>query len=111
MILDADDLDDESKPLLVGDEEETNELMNSGKLPVDGTDNKKLHSTCSRFNDDIVTLENEAEELKPDEEESTKSSQVPENTSHGNVQEGEDLIAKDLLCFAWQIARGMVSTA
>jgi len=112
--LDANDLrfsiDDESKALLVGDEDDSKELMNCGKLFVNDIDNKKLHSTCSTLNDETVTQENVVEEIKPDEKESTKSRQVPQNTDHDDVQQDEDFVAKDLLCFAWQIARGMVST-
>ena len=114
MNLDASDLhfsiDDESKALLVGDEGESKELMKCEKLPVDGTDKKRLHSTCSSLNDETVAQENAPEELKPDEEKSTKSCKVPQNTDHDDVQQDEDFVAKDLLCFAWQIARGMVST-
>ena len=114
MNLDANDLhfsiDDESKALLMGDKEESKELMTCGKLPVDGIDNKGLHSTCSTLNDETVTQENAVEEIKPDEKESTKSCQVPQNTDNDDIQQNEDFVAKDLLCFAWQIARGMVST-
>ena len=114
MNLDANDLhfnnDDESKALLVEDEGESKELMNCEKLPVDDTDNKRLRSTCSKINDETVSQGNAAEDLKPDEEESAKSRQIPQNTDHDDVQQDEDFIAKDLLCFAWQIARGMVST-
>ena len=110
MILDANELhfsiDDESKALLVGDEEESKEKVNCGKLTVDGTDS----SACSRPNDKTVTQKKAVEELKPDVEGSAKSSQVPQNTGHDDVQQEEDFIAKDLLCFAWQIARGMVGT-
>lgn len=31
-----------------------------------------------------------------------------ENASHNNIQKEEEFSAKDLLSFAWQIARGMV---
>ena len=95
---------------MTGDEEESRELVNGGKPTVDGIDNNSLHSTCSRPNDETVTKENAVEELKPDVEGSTKSSQVPQNTGHDDGQQEEDFIAKDLLCFAWQIARGMVGT-
>jgi len=112
--LDASDLhlsiDGESKVLLVEDEKESKELMNCGKLPVDDIDNHRLHSTCSRLNDETVTQENKAEEINPDVKGSKKFYQVPPNTDHDDVQQDEDFVAKDLLCFAWQIARGMVST-
>ena len=103
-------IDDESKALLVRDEKESKKLINYVNVPVDGIDNKRLHSTCSKLNDETVTQENAAEELKPHVEESKKFSQVPQNTDHDDVQQDEDFVAKDLLCFAWQIARGMVST-
>ena len=92
--------------------EEGKESMNCGKLSVDGIDNKGLHSICSRLNDETVTQGKEAEEPKPDVEGSKKYSQVPQNTytDHDDVQKDKDFIAKDLLCFAWQIARGMVGT-
>ena len=114
MILDAKDLhlsiDDKSKALLLGDEEDSKELMNCGKIFVDGVDNKGLHFTCLSINDETVTQENVAEELKPDVEGSKKFSQVHQNTDHDDLQQEEDFDAKDLLCFAWQIARGMVRT-
>lgn len=45
------------------------------------------------------------EEQKEDEMEIN----VPKTDQHGNVEELVDLSAKDLLCFTWQIAEGMVS--
>ena len=98
--------------MFVGDEKDSKELRNCGKLPVHDMDNKTLHSSCSTLNDETVTQENTAEEHKPDVVGSKKflDYQVPPNTNHDDVQQDEDFIAKDLLCFAWQIARGMVST-
>lgn len=113
MIVDVNDLhlsiDDKSKALLLGDEEDSKELMNCGKISVDGIDNKGLHFTCSSINDETVTQENVAEELKPDVE-GSKFSQVPQKTDHDDEQQKDEFVAKDLLCFAWQIARGMVRT-
>ena len=103
-------IEDESKALLVGDGDESKELINCGKVPVDDIDNQRLHSTCSKLNDETVIKGNAAEELKPDVEGSKKLSQVPQNTDQDDVQQDDDFVAKDLLCFAWQIARGMVST-
>lgn len=34
---------------------------------------------------------------------------VSQEATNDNVDDANDLIAKDMLCFAWQIARGMVS--
>ena len=103
-------IDDDSKALLVENEDKSKELLSWGNIAVDDIDNKRLHSTCSKLNDKTVTQGNDAEELKPDVEGSKKLSQVPQNTDHDDVKQDEDLAAKDLLCFAWQIARGMVST-
>ena len=114
MILDANDLhisiDDKSKALLLGDEEDSKQLMNYGKRYVNGIDNKALHSTCWSMNDETATQEKTADELRTDVEGNEKLSRVPQNTDYGDVQQDEDFVAKDLLCFAWQIARGMVST-
>ena len=98
-----------SKALLAENEEVSRKFMNCGKLPLDSTDKKTLLTTCSRLNDETVTQEIAAEELKPDIEGGTKSCQVPQNSDYDDVQQDEDFIEKDLLCFAWQIARGMVS--
>ena len=103
-------IDDNSKALLLGDEQESRELINCGKLPVDGIDNKAFHPPCTTFEDETVTQENAAEEIKPDVKGSKNVYQVPPNTEHDDVQQDKDFIAKDLLCFAWQIARGMVRT-
>ena len=102
-------IDDESKALLVRDEDACKKLINCGKIAVDEIDNKWPHSTCSKLNDETVTQVNAAEELKPVVEGSKKLPQVPRNTDHDDVRQDEDFVAKDLLCFAWQIARGMVS--
>ena len=102
-------IEDESKALLVGDEDES-KLINCGNVLVDDIDNQRLHSTCSKLNDETVTQENAAEELTPDVEGSKMLSQVPQNADQDDVQQDDDFVAKDLLCFAWQIARGMVST-
>ena len=101
-------IDDESKALLVRDENESKKLINRGNIVVDEIDNKWPHSTCSKLNDETVTQVNAAEELKPVVEGSKKLPQVPRNTDHDDVRQDEDFVAKDVLCFAWQIARGMV---
>ena len=105
-------IDDDSKALLLEVEDESKESINCGNIAVDDIDNNRPHSTCSNLKDETVTVtqENEAEEFKPDVEGSKKFSQVPHNTDHDDVKQDEDLAAKDLLCFAWQIACGMVST-
>ena len=103
-------IDDESKALLVRDEDESKKLINSVNIAVNDIDNKRRYSTGSKLNDETITQVNAAEELKPDLEGSKKLPQVPPNSVHDDVKQDEDFVAKDLLCFAWQIARGMVST-
>ena len=94
-------IDDDSKALLVGDEDEN--------IALDDIDNKWPHSTCSKLNNETVTQRNAAEELKQESEEGSKKlPQVSQNTDRDDVKQDEDFVAKDLLCFAWQIARGMV---
>ncbi len=78
-------------------------------------DRKERDSVCSStLNSEAVTAKNTVKEAKPDvegkvlndyEEEPTRSSQ---NSSNGNMKQEENFSAKDLLSFAWQIARGMV---
>ena len=95
-------IDDDSKALLVGDEDEN--------IALDDIDHKWPDSTCSNLNNETVTQRNAAEELKQESEEGSKKlPQVSQNTDRDDVKQDEDFVAKDLLCFAWQIARGMVS--
>ena len=136
-------INDDSKALFVGDEDESKELINFENIALDDIDNKWPHSTCSKLNNETVTQRNAAEELKQESEEGSKKlpqvsqntdrdetvtqrnaaeelkqeskdgskklPQVPQNTDRDDVKQEEDFVAKDLLCFAWQIARGMVS--
>ncbi|XP_078379572.1 uncharacterized protein LOC144662599 isoform X1 [Oculina patagonica] len=99
-------VDDESKALLVRDEGEDKELVHCDKPTMDGTNNDLVDS-ARRYTLDPASQDDAAKESKPDVEGRKKSTQVPQNTRHGTVQHEEDFIAKDLLCFAWQIARGM----
>ena len=83
--------DDESKALLT--ENETKEIVNPSNLNVEAADKEK-----------------KAEETKPGVENHYESQpvHVTQSGCHGNVQCEEEFTAKDLLGFAWQIARGMV---
>ena len=104
-------VDDESKALLPGVDKESKEVVQCDKLVFEGTNKDPADSPgCSTVNGDTVTQENAVKEVKPDMEGSNQSTQVPQNTRHDSVQHEEDFIAKDLLGFAWQVARGMVST-
>ena len=103
--------DDESKALLVRNEEESKQVVQSGKPTTDGVDKDQVDSTCRyTLNAGTVTQGNAVKEAKPDAEGSKENTQVPQTSRHDSVQHEEDFIAKDLLSFAWQIARGMVST-
>ena len=85
--------------------------MNSNKQNVDLT---KKDSACrSTLNDEAVTREDLAEEVTANLERRNwnrheEPTRVIKGGFPGNVQLKGDFTAKDLLCFAWQIARGMV---
>ena len=87
-------MDNESKALLTGNEEKT---MDPSKLNVEAAGKEKA-----------------AEETKPEMEEGVENHyeaqpvHVTQSGCHDNVQREEEFNAKDLLSFAWQIARGMV---
>ena len=88
------DLDNESKALLTGNEEES---MDPSKLNVEAAGKEKA-----------------TEETKPEMKEGVENHyeaqpvHVTQSGCHDNVQREEEFNAKDLLSFAWQIARGMV---
>ena len=83
--------DNESKVLLT--ENETKEIVNPSKLNVEAAGKEK-----------------KTEETKPGVENHSESQpvHVTQSSCHDNVQCQEEFTAKDLLGFAWQIARGMV---
>ena len=104
-------VDDESKALLVRDEEESKEVLQCDNPTTDDADKDQVDSTCRyTLNVRTVTQENAVKVAKPNVEGSKESTKVPQSTPHDSVQHEEDFVAKDLLCFAWQIARGMVCT-
>ena len=96
-------VDDESKSLLSEVDKESEKEAQCDKPTLEGT-NKDLPES-PRY----ATQESAVKEAKPGEDGSKESTQVPQNTRHDSVQHEDDFIAKDLLGFAWQIARGMVS--
>ncbi|XP_068740133.1 platelet-derived growth factor receptor alpha-like [Montipora capricornis] len=87
------EMDDESKQLLTGNEKETMDL--------------------SKLNVEAAGKEKEAEEIKPEMKEGVENHleaqpvHVTQSGCHDNVQREEEFNVKDLLSFAWQIARGM----
>lgn len=104
-------IDDDSKPLLTGNDEGIKKLGNSGST-MDR--NKKDSASCSTLKDEVVTGKKAEAQAKPEvegrvlnhyEKEPPHSTQ---NGCHSNMQQEDDFSAKDLLSFAWQIARGMV---
>ena len=97
-------VDDESKALLPGGDKESKEVAQRDNPVLEGTNNDLADSP--RY----ATQESAVKEPKPGEDRSEESTQVPQNTQHDSVQHEEDFEAKDLLGFAWQVARGMVST-
>lgn len=103
--------DDESKALLTRDDQEREKLVNSDKQNVDLI---KKDSACrSTLNGETVPREDLVEEVTVNLERTNwnryeEPTRVIKGSFHGNVQRKDDFTAKDLLCFAWQIARGMV---
>ena len=107
-------IDDDSKPLLTGNDEGIKKLGNSGST----MDRKKKDSaSCSTLKDEVVTGEKAEAQGKPEvegrvlnhyEKEPTQPTHGTQNGCHSNMEQEEDFSAKDLLSFAWQIARGMV---
>ena len=87
--------DSESKALLTGNEEENMDPL--------------------KLNAEAAGKEKAAEETKPEIKEGVEnqyedqSVRVTQSGCHDNVQREEEFDVKDLLSFAWQIARGMVS--
>ena len=88
------DMENESKALLTGNEKES---MDPNKLNVGAAGKEKV-----------------GEETKPEMKEGLENHyevhpiHVTQSGCHDNVQCEEEFNARDLLCFAWQIARGMV---
>ena len=75
------------------------------------TENEKKESVNpSKLNVEAAGKEKAAEETKPGLENHSESQpvHVTQSGCHDNVQCQEEFAAKDLLGFAWQIARGMV---
>ncbi|XP_068751010.1 uncharacterized protein [Montipora capricornis] len=87
------DMDNESKQLLTGNEKETMDL--------------------SKLNVEAAGKEKEGKEIKPEMKEGVENHleaqpvHVTQSGCHDNVQREEEFNVKDLLSFAWQIARGM----
>ena len=103
--------DNDSQALLPGDNQGREESATGDKPNMDRT---KRDSTCSSTrNGEAFTLKNVVVEAKPEVERGVLNhyEKAPtvfmQNGSHSNIQK-EDFSAKDLLSFAWQIARGMV---
>ena len=86
--------DNESKALLTGNEEES---LDPSKLNVEAVGKEKA-----------------ADETKPEIKEGVENHyeahpvDITQSRCHDNVQREEEFTAKDLLSYAWQIARGMV---
>ncbi|XP_078368380.1 uncharacterized protein LOC144652235 [Oculina patagonica] len=99
-------IDDETKALLTGSDEGRKELANCDK-PKDDS------ACCPTFNGETDTGKDAAVEAKPEVEGRVSNhyekepTHITQNGSNGNMQREEDFSAKDLLSFAWQIARGM----
>jgi len=91
----TDILDNESKALLTGNEKES--MDPSTKLNVEPVGKEKANEKNKQEMKEGVENHYEAQPV-----------QVTQSGCHDNVQREEEFDAKDLLSFAWQIARGMV---
>ena len=106
-------IEDESKALLTNNEEESEKEPTMKDTPNAVSDS----ACCSRLNSETVATEKARAvgEAETDVKEKVwhhyekEPIQVPQTGFHGNVEHDEEFTAKDLLGFAWQIARGMVS--
>ena len=88
-------LDNESNALLMGNEEEG--MDPSSKLNMEPVGKEKADEKTKQEMKEGVENHYEAQPVH-----------VTQSGCHDNVQREEEFDAKDLLCFAWQIARGMV---
>lgn len=104
-----------SKVLSVGN---ANEIKGKNVDPTSDNDAEELIGS-SKFTDEATPPENAEDENEPDGEQRVwnryenpfaLSKVVPQNSCHEDGSRDDDFSAKDLLCFAWQIARGMVSS-
>lgn len=91
----TDILDNESKALLTGNEKES--MDPSTKLNVEPDGKEKADEENKQEMKEGVENHYEAQPVH-----------VTQSGCHDNVQREEEFDAKDLLSFAWQIARGMV---
>ena len=86
---------------------------NESKALLSGNEEKSTDP--SKLNMEAAGKEKAAEETKPEMKEGMENHyeaqpvHVTQSGCHDNVQREEEFDAKDLLSFAWQIARGMVS--
>ena len=106
-------IEDESKALLTRNKEENEKepTMTDTLKGVSDSD------SCSVLNNetDVTEKPRAVGEAETDVEDKVwnhyekEPIQVPQTGFQGNVEHDEEFTAKDLLGFAWQIARGMVS--
>lgn len=106
--------DDDSKALLIETASQSNETINCGKENFDGAANKNAEgfACSSKFKDETATQEDEKSKkgrMWNDKDFTGSKSVVPQSSCHEDELDDHDFSAKDLLCFAWQIAKGMVS--
>lgn len=100
-----------SKLLLTENAKESGESLNGGGVDGPGNNYAKDLACSSKFKYENLPAENIPDEQEIAMEEKTRAhydQSIGQNTAFLESRD-EDLSAKDLLCFAWQIARGMVS--
>lgn len=64
---------------------------------------KEAHHTCgpSGSKNKMAPIKEKCKEVKIN---------MPQDDHHGDVEQADNFHANDLLCFAWQVAKGMVSS-
>ena len=97
---------------LVEIKKESKEWINGGKTKMDHSANKEIQDEITtRANvDDANQSSREGRVWNRYEDPISLRSAVPQSGYHGGEPDDEDVSAKDLLGFAWQIAKGMVSS-
>lgn len=111
-----------SNVLLVESPNEDMELVHCGEANIDSSTNKAVGDLASSpmANNESLAQGNYGYGGEPGREERVRNQYddpsglravVPQSSVYdGNDSRDDDFSAKDLLCFAWQIARGMVRT-
>ena len=97
---------------LVETKKERKEWINGGKAKMDQPANKEIQDNITtRANAEDANQSNrEGRVWNRNEDSISLRSAVPQGGYHGDEPDDDDVSAKEILSFAWQIAKGMVSS-